>query len=426
MTSSDQQSTPVIAVQNISKGFRLYPKPSDRLKEIFFRRSFHNRHQALDGLSFTVHRGKTLGILGKNGAGKSTLLKLLTGVLLPDGGEIVRNGSIAGLLELGTGFDFNLNGLQNIRINGLLLGMTDAQIERQWDAIIAFSELGKFIHEPLRTYSSGMVMRLAFAIGIHANPHCFVIDEALSVGDGHFQQKCMRKIREFKQKEGAIIFVSHDMNAVKMLCDEVIVLEQGQVVFQGAPEAGVNHYNRLMSAEDDREALEEQAKVSEAQQYGNRQVECKSVELVGEGSESSVLTSGEQAVISMTLVAHNDVDDLTVGIMLRDRFGQDLYGTNSHHLDQPIALFAGESSQVRFTFPMRLAPGKYTLTLALHNQHDHTEECYHWWDNAVSFEVAGIKAAQFVGLCDMNAVMDVKPVSTSKDNPLSSEQIQDA
>jgi len=131
-------------------------------------------------------------------------------------------------------------------------------------------------------------------------------------------------------------------------------------------------------------------------------------------------------VISMALVAHNDVDDLTVGIMLRDRFGQDLYGTNSHHLDQPIALFAGESSQVRFTFPMRLAPGKYTLTLALHNQHDHTEECYHWWDNAVSFEVAGIKAAQFVGLCDMNAVMDVKPVSTSKDNPLSSEQIQDA
>lgn len=413
MTSFEQALPPIVQVQDISKGFRLYGKPSDRLKEILLRRSYHQRHEALRGVSFEVRPGETLGILGKNGAGKSTLLKLLTGVLLPDSGTIACHGRIAGLLELGTGFDFNLNGIQNIRINGLLLGMTEEQINQLRDDIIDFSELGKFIHEPLRTYSSGMVMRLAFAIGIHANPHCFVIDEALSVGDGHFQQKCMRRIRQFKQQGGAIIFVSHDMNAVKMLCDEVIVLDQGCVEYQGTPEEGVNHYNRLMSAEDDREALAEQEKAREVNQYGNRQVVCEQVSLTGNDSGVDTLTCGEQALIELTLKAHQAVDDLTVGIMLRDRFGQDLYGTNSHYLDSPLALMSDETKKVRFSFNMRLAPGKYTLTLALHSQHDHTEECYHWWDNAVSFEVAGVKGSPFAGVCDLAAEMEVLPLSAN-------------
>lgn len=409
LSEPQQPNGPIVEVDAISKGFRLYAKPSDRLKEIVLRRSFHHRHQALNHVSFSVSAGKTLGILGKNGAGKSTLLKLLTGVLLPDEGQIVRNGSIAGLLELGTGFDFNLTGLQNIRINGLLLGMSDAQIEQHWDAIIAFSELGKFIHEPLRTYSSGMVMRLAFSIGIHANPHCFVIDEALSVGDGHFQQKCMRKIRDFKRNGGAIIFVSHDMNAVKMLCDEAIVLDQGQVVFQGEPEQAVNHYNRLMSAEDDREALEEQQRVSETVQYGNRRAECVSISLLGAESQADVLASGEEAWVDVRVKANSTVEDLTLGIMVRDRFGQDIYGTNSHYLGQAITMAEGEALAFRFSFPMRLASGKYTLGIALHSQHDHTEQCYHWWDNAVSFEVAGVKANHFAGICDLDATVEVLP-----------------
>lgn len=236
----------MIVVDQLSKRFRLYRKPADRLKEMLLRRTCHRTHTALDGISFEVPAGQTLGILGRNGAGKSTLLKILTGVLKADAGSFEINGRITGLLELGTGFDFELSGEQNIITNGLLLGMSREEITQRHDDIVRFSELGEFIREPLRTYSSGMVMRLAFSIAIHAEPACLVVDEALSVGDAHFQQKCMRRIREFRQRGGAIIFVSHDLNAVKMLCDRAIVLEGGKNVFEGEPEAAVNYYNRIM------------------------------------------------------------------------------------------------------------------------------------------------------------------------------------
>ncbi len=406
MTSFEQATPPVVAVKGVSKGFRLYAKPLDRLKEVILRRSYHQRHEALRDISFDIRPGETLGILGKNGAGKSTLLKLLTGVLLPDSGQINCYGKIAGLLELGAGFDFNLNGIQNIRINGLLLGMTDDEINRLRDEIIEFSELGKYIHEPLRTYSSGMVMRLAFAIGIHASPQCFVIDEALSVGDGRFQQKCIQRIKQFKQQGGAIIFVSHDMNAIKMLCDETIVLEQGKVVYRGAPAEGVNYYYRIMSAAEDQAMLAIDSQ-DHGHQYGNRKVVCDRVSLIGLGSGSHSLTCGEQAQVDVVFSAQETVMDLTVGIMLRDRFGQDLYGTNTHLLGHELIISAGERKCMRFSFDMHLAPGVYTLSVSLHSQQNHTEDCYHWWDDAVGFEVAGTTGTSFAGVCNLQAQADV-------------------
>ena len=188
----------MIEVNGLSKRFKMYGRPSDRLKEVLFRRSFHHSHLAVNDASFRVGSGETLGIIGKNGAGKSTLLKLLTGVLQADAGDIQIDGRMTGLLELGTGFDMELSGLQNIISNALLLGMTMDEIRARREDIVAFSELGDYIGESLRTYSSGMIMRLAFSIAIHADPRCFVVDEALSVGDAHFQQKCMRRIKEFR------------------------------------------------------------------------------------------------------------------------------------------------------------------------------------------------------------------------------------
>ncbi|MEQ5801212.1 ABC transporter ATP-binding protein [Halomonas sp. H10-9-1] len=396
----------MIHAQDITKYFRFYAKPSDRLREIITRRPRHHSHKALDGISFEVASGETLGILGRNGAGKSTLLKILTGVLLPDSGDFRIEGRITGLLELGTGFDSNLTGAQNILANGLLLGMTRQEVESRRQAIVDFSELGSFIDEPLRTYSSGMVMRLAFAIGIHADPSCFVIDEALSVGDAHFQQKCMRRIREFRAQGGSIIFVSHDINAVKMLCDKVIVLEGGKAVFEGEPEAGANHYNRLLAEETD---LDGQA-VLEAR-YGSGEVVVSACTLAGRDSGGTTLTSGETAEILVDLEAQQDLDDITLGLMIRDRFGQDIFGTNTWYLGQSLAMRAGEQLRCRLELEVWLAPGKYTLTLALHEGSDHTRRCYQWCDNLVRFDVAGIRGPTFGGICRLPLDCTFEPLA---------------
>ncbi|MCO8171013.1 ABC transporter ATP-binding protein [Pseudomonas sp. 21LCFQ02] len=399
----------MLEVENVCKEFKLYNRPWHRLKEIVLRRSFHRTHRALDGISFTVAKGETLGILGRNGAGKSTLLKMLNGVLLPDAGQIRLSGRVTGLLELGTGFDPNLSGMQNIVGNGLLLGMTREQIEERRQAIVEFSELGQFIHEPIRTYSSGMNMRLAFSIAIHADPETFLIDEALSVGDGHFQQKCMRRIKEFRANGGSIIFVSHDLNAVKMICDRAIVLSEGKVVADGNPEDAVNVYNQLLGADDDdyKERLE-----VERNGYGTRQATMENVVFKGLHSQGTILASGDTGTLDVTIAATEDLPDVALGLMVRDRFGQDVFGTNSHYLNHPIAMRAGERKTLRYSFPMRLAPGKYTITLALHDGADHTVNCYHWHDNAVVFEVAGITGTFFGGICDLAATLEEQPAST--------------
>lgn len=396
----------MISARGLSKGFKLYRHPADRLREALLRRSYHSRHQALDAVSFELAGGETLGIIGRNGAGKSTLLKILSGVLLPDAGELQCAGRVTGLLELGTGFDSNMSGLHNIYTNGLLLGMTEPEIAARRERIIAFAELGPFIREPLRTYSSGMVMRLAFAIAIHADPDTFLIDEALSVGDGNFQQKCMRRIREFRAAGGSILFVSHDLNAVKMICDRVLVLHQGQVVAEGPPEGAVNHYNRLLAGEGDAGMAAAAAAAAETDGYGNGAARISSATAAGAQTGATVLSSGEELLLDVCVEARSAVADLTLGFMIRDRFGQDIYGSNTHLMGARKALAAGEAGRLQLCIPMRLAPGKYTLTLALHEGADHTSSCYHWWDNAVRFEVSGIRGSPFIGVCDLGAQLE--------------------
>lgn len=388
----------MIEIKHISKVFKLYKKPSDRLREVFLGRPCHHLFQALDDVSLVVESGETCGVIGKNGAGKSTLLKVLTGVLMPDSGEIITSGKVTGLLELGTGFDPALSGRQNITVNGLLLGMDHDEIARKREVMIEFSELADFIDEPLRTYSSGMTMRLAFSIAIHAEPKCFVIDEALSVGDAHFQQKCMRKIREFRDGGGSIIFVSHDLNAVKMLCDKVLVLDSGRVVAQGSAEDAVNHYNQIIAALDD----EADKSSRRSTDYGTRQVQILAVAVRGERSLGRVVSAGEATVVSLQIKARERVEDVTVGIMIRDRFGQDIFGTNSHQLDARMDLNADQEMTIDFVIDMAVAPGKYTLTAALHSRENHLEDCYHWYDNAAGFEVAGVSGASFSGVCRLH------------------------
>ncbi|MCC4290632.1 MAG: ABC transporter ATP-binding protein [Pseudomonadota bacterium] len=405
----------MIDIKGLNKTFKLFHRPADRLKEAITGRVRHDSYHALKDISFQVAPGEVLGVLGRNGAGKSTLLKLLTGVLMPDSGEIHIDGRITGLLELGTGFNPELTGLQNITSNGLMLGMSHDEIEQRRQEIIEFSELGNYIQEPLRTYSSGMTMRLAFSIAIHAEPRCFLVDEALSVGDGYFQQKCMKRIREFKENGGSILFVSHDLNAVKMLCDRALVLEDGSVVFDGDADMAVNHYNRIMA----RQAEEEEGRHLERQQgaYGSREVEVVAGRANGRESQSATLSSGEQLDIDLTLKAHQQVDDITLGIMVRDRFGQDIFGANSYQLGQRISLEEGSEQAVRLTLNADIAPGKYTITIGLHSREHHLDTCYWWYDSYLQFEIAGFKQHLFSGVCRLPLTLETQPSATPTATP---------
>lgn len=402
----------MIEAIGLTKTFKLYRKPSDRLLESLLRKPRHRRHTALQEITFKVEHGETLGILGRNGAGKSTLLKLLMGVLLPDRGELRLSGKLTGLLELGTGFDIGLTGLQNIERNGRLLGMSSQALDAQREAIIDFSELGDYIAEPLRTYSSGMIMRLAFSIAIHADPACFLVDEALSVGDAHFQQKCIRRIKAFRESGGSLIFVSHDLNAIKMLCDRAIVLEQGRIVAAGTPEAAVNDYNRLIADLDD-EPMAMRAGTEQHHGYGNLALEITRGELKGDGSGSEIVSAGEMVCVRLEIKAHRDIEDFTLGMLIRDRFGQDVFGTNSHFLQYLLSARAGECQTVELRFPMNLAPGQYTLTAALHSAHNHLQDCYHWCDNLIRFEVAGIIGPVFYGVARLEPKIHLYPTEPS-------------
>lgn len=400
----------MITVEHVSKQYRVYRRPSDRLRELLLRRKLHDVKHAVRDIHFTLEAGKVLGVIGRNGAGKSTLLKLVMGVILPDQGSIKLSGRVTGLLELGTGFNSELSGYDNIAFNAALLGMTPSEVAQQRQAIIDFSELGPAIQHPIRTYSSGMIMRLAFSIAIHANPSCLVVDEALAVGDVHFQQKCMKRIREFRDSGGAILFVSHDMNAVKVLCDSTIVLEEGAPVFSGSPDAAVNYYNRLIADMEKQEMLlpapappmpllkplnEEVSRNS----YGTGTVKFKGSSFRGLASGGAIVSSGEMGEFIFDIRAYEALAPVTLGIMIRDRLGQDIYGTNTFFLERPLSFEAGEQRTIAIRMAINLAPGHYTLTAALHDGDNHLTHCYHWCDNLIEFEVAGYIGPRFGGIC---------------------------
>jgi lipopolysaccharide transport system ATP-binding protein len=378
----------VIVVQKVSKTFKLYRTPSDRLKEILFRRSFHKNFKAVDRVSFSVQQGETLGIIGENGAGKSTLLKLLTGILIPDAGTVDIGGKITGLLELGTGFNVEFSGTDNIIHNATYLGLSRAEIDEKMERIVEFTELGEFIHEPIKTYSSGMVMRLAFSVAIHAEPQAFVVDEALSVGDAYFQQKCMTKIREFKQSGGAIVFVSHDLNAVKVLCDKAVLMDHGKLVEYGNPEAVINQYNYLIAGRS-RKSEKQLSPGKETRGYGNCKAVIEGVVLKDKNDDpAEILVSGQSAAITVEITGRETQRNMTLGIVIRDRFGQDIYGTNTFYLGKPIHISRGQTVSVTWAFEVfNLGAGKYSVTAALHTGPSHVDECIHWVDGCAVFEV---------------------------------------
>ena len=370
--------TPMIKVEGISKNFKLYRSPADRLKEIFFRKQYHKDFLALDNISFEIVSGETLGIIGQNGAGKSTLLKILSGIVIPDSGSIQINGKVTGLLELGTGFNPEMTGLENIYMNGTLIGMTRDEIDRKKQTIIDFSELGEFIHEPIKTYSSGMTMRLAFSIAIHADPTCFLVDEALSVGDAYFQQKCMRKIQEFRNGGGSIVFVSHDFNAVITLCDEAILIDHGRIIDSGEPKQVTDFYQNMVlkKMHQGDVPVQIQTKKNKKENTGNNsgiftgEVELVSFQILNEEDKGiSYIESEKDIKIIYEIKALKDLDEPHYGIRIRNNLGLTIFQTSTYNLKiMPQKLLKDQIGKIIFQMNFPLVAGTYSFTIGVANK----------------------------------------------------------
>lgn len=392
----------ILKIQNITKEYHIYQNNFDRIKEVFFGKKLHKNFLANDDITFSLQEGETLGIIGVNGAGKSTLLKIISGVTAPTCGQVIKKGRVTALLELGTGFNPELSGKENIYLNGTLIGMSEKEIDKKLDAIIAFSELQEYIENPVKMYSSGMAMRLAFSIAIFSDPQVLIVDEALSVGDAHFSQKCINALKEKKTQNMSIIYVSHDLNSLKILCDRLILLSKGKILEEGSPEDVINTYNLQIAQ------LNQDIKQDKNNSFGNFDAKITDVSIQGNFSQSATIATNEKTTIAINFFANKDVKDLAVGIMIRDKFAQDIFGTNTNLQDIQLEVQKNCHYKIFFQFHMDIAPGYYTLTVALHEGENHINACSHWIDNAAKFEVISGTSSSFVGICNLKPTIQVQ------------------
>jgi len=391
-----------IRVDGLGKFYKRYPQPSARLVEwlSWGRVQRHEPVWVLRDVSFEVEPGDAVAIVGRNGAGKSTLLRLINQTLRPSTGVLGVDGRVAAL-ELGLRFHDDFSGRQNLFMAGQLLGLRTAEIEARLGEIEAFSELDGALDQPLRTFSSGMRLRLAFSIATAVRPDVLLVDEALAVGDARFQQKCIARIRRFLAEGSCLIFVSHDPVPVRTLCSRALLLDEGRVLREGPPGAVLDYYNALLAKLDADYGIaqeEAQGAAPAATRSGEGQATVQEIELLDETGPCRTFRVGAALRIRVSGHARDTVPDLTIGIALRDRLGNDVFGTNSHHLDdEPRSLEAGDAFSAEFTVPANVGPGHYTVTVALHAGRIHLEGSYDWWDHAIAFQVVPGDEHYFVG-----------------------------
>lgn len=407
----------MIHIDHISKVYKIYDRRSDRLRDwlSFGRKVRHKPFYALREVSLKVPSGAVYGIIGMNGAGKSTLLKILTGTTQPTSGRVEIKGRIAALLELGAGFHPELSGRDNVSINGKLLGLTQQEIDAKMDDIKEFSELREFFDKPVRTYSSGMYVRLAFALAASVQPDVLIIDEALSVGDAYFQQKCLKRILEFKERGVTILFVSHDLQAVKLLCDHVVLMDHGQIIVSGGAQDMLEQYNALLAKREgagNEYVIERGAKDRDGKEQliaGNRKARISKVQLLDANSQPvEALISGQDGSVMVEVEFAEALDNPTIGIMIRDRLGYDVFGTNTAELFQKTGQFAkGERAQFRFHCNMHLGPGIYTITAAVHSSFTHVDNCYEWVDRILTFTILQRADYRFLGVAGLEPRLEV-------------------
>lgn len=391
-----------ITATGLGKAYKQYSSPWSRLAEWLQPRSTprHRLHWILQDIDLAIAPGETVGLIGINGAGKSTLLKILAGTTRPTTGSLHMRGRVAALLELGMGFHPDFSGRQNVYMAGQLMGLSASVIQSLMPAIEAFAEIGEYIDQPVRVYSSGMQMRLAFSIATAARPDILIVDEALSVGDAYFQHKSFERIRQFRAQGTTILLVSHDKNVIQSICDRAILLSNGRIAMQGAPDSVMDYYNALL-AEREAGNIEQTVTADGRIQTlsGSGEATLEDIQLLNAQDEPlEVVEVGQSVTLQIRVRIHQPIDTLVFGYLIKDRLGQSVYGTNTHHLDQPQEhAQPGETITCRFAFQANLGPGNYSISTAHVSTGDHLTNNYEWRDLALLFTVVNLRHPHFEG-----------------------------
>ncbi len=406
-----------IEVKNIVKVYKLYDKLRDRMYDALgLKKKNHKLYYALNGVNLTVHQGETVGIIGTNGSGKSTLLKIITGVLNPTSGEVNVNGRISALLELGAGFNMEYNGIENVYLNGTMLGFSDKEIEERLPAILEFADIGDYVYQPVKTYSSGMFVRLAFAVAINIEPEILIVDEALSVGDVFFQAKCYHKFEEFKKMGKTIIFVSHDLSSISTYCDRVYLLNKGNLLGEGSPKEMIDAFKRVLVGQYEENGEEAESSVKtdalnpKVQEYGTRQAVIEECYVTDEnGVRSTAVLKGTEFTIHMKVKVNDHIPAPIFAVSFKDSKGTEITGTNT--MAEKAFLDSVEPGQVKeitFTQKMSLQGGEYLLSFGVTGYNSNNFEVYHRLYDVLNITVVSDKNT--VGYYDMDSVTVVKDV----------------
>lgn len=418
-----------IQVSHVSKLYKLYDKPMDRLKESLglTRQKKYKEHYALNDLSFDVKKGECVGIIGTNGSGKSTILKIITGVLNPTVGDVTVNGRISALLELGAGFNMEYTGIENIYLNGTMMGFSREEIDAKIDDILAFADIGDFVYQPVKTYSSGMFVRLAFAVSINIDPEILIVDEALSVGDVFFQVKCYRKFEEFKKLGKTILFVSHDLSSISKYCDRVVLLNKGVKMAEGAPKRIVDLYKQVLVNQDavvvEQGTQSELAKVDitdsdklwkaelelnpQLLDYGEKQAEIIDFAVIDDhGMINSSIVKGTDFKIRMKVRFNMDLQDPIFAFTIKDTQGTEVTGTNTMYENVSSGpVKKGDEKTITFTQKMNLQGRSHLLSLGCVGFTNNKFVVYHRLYDVCNIDV--ISEKNTVGFYDMDSKVEI-------------------
>ncbi len=397
-----------ISVKNIHKMYKLYGSKMDRIYDALGLSfvSKYKKHNALNGVSFDVAKGECIGIIGTNGAGKSTILKIITGVVSPTSGEVEVNGRISALLELGAGFNQEYTGIENIYLNGTMIGMSKEEVDEKLDDILKFADIGEYVYQPVKTYSSGMFVRLAFAVAINVDPEILIVDEALSVGDVFFQAKCYQKFEEFKNAGKTILFVSHDLSSIEKYCDRAILLNKGELVSDGTPKDTIDLYKQILVGQSEDGKLKRDE--GGTQDYGDKKVEITDYTFLDDtGRETTTYMKGSSFTVKVKIHANQDVEAPIVALTIRNIKGIDVTGTNTMMEKCDVGpLKAGEERTVTFTQKIDLQGGEYLISLGCTRFEEYELRVYHRLYDVTSISVVSSKDT--VGYYDMNSVVTVE------------------